>query len=353
MQLSQTLKQRWQKQLSLELYLKEGLFVIKSQYAIVIFLVWAVFIYGPAAVMAADDVVQDDAMAHIKPAAKPYAKSYVGDMITKKAAYEDTLIDIARVNNLGFVEMRAANPNLDPWIPGEGATIVIPARHLLPDADKSGIVINLPEMRLFFFPADGSEPVTHPIGVGRIGLETPTGSTQVMRKKVGPTWYPTQRMRDEDPSLPEYIKPGSNNPLGTHALYLGWPSYALHGTNKPYGIGRRVSSGCIRLLPEDIVTLFDKVEVGTKVEVVNQPVKAGWIDDVLYVEAHPNLEQSNAMEENGGMPSYELSKDELALVLKVAGEYQSLINWEQLREVVRRRQGYPVAIALRESKEEI
>ena len=338
--------------------------MIKSQFIIITALLWAVLLCGPAAVMAdqatsaqemeaEETLAKEDMAVPVKPAVKPYTKSYVGDMITHKAAYEDTLIDIARVNNLGFVEMRAANPHLDPWIPGEGATIVIPARHILPDADKEGVVINLPEMRLFFYPADGSEPITHPIGVGRTGLETPIGSTQVMRKKVGPTWYPTQRMRDEDPSLPEYIKPGSSNPLGTHALYLGWPAYALHGTNKPYGIGRRVSSGCIRLFPEDIVTLFDKVEVGTKVVTVNQPIKAAWIDDVLYVEAHPNLDQSNAMEENGGMPSYELSKEELALIMKTAGEHQSAINWEQLREVVRRRQGYPVAIAQRESKEEI
>lgn len=325
---------------------------MRAKHFIVTLLLGAAVICSPILAYAEDKKNSDETelTASVKPQVKPYIKPYVGDMFTHEAVFEDTLIDLARLNNLGFVEIRAANPFLDPWIPGAKAKIVVPSRHLLPDTAKKGIVINLPEMRLYFFPKDGSKPITHPIGVGRIGLETPLGKTQVMRKKVGPTWYPTQRMRDEDPTLPEFIKPGSSNPLGTHALYLGWPAYAVHGTNKPFGIGRRVSSGCIRLFPEDIVTLFDKVEEGTDVEVVNQPVKAAWIEDILYVEAHPNLDQSNMIEENGGFPTYEFSKEEMDIILKVAGEDQEVINWEQLREVIRRRQGFPVAVGIRETQ---
>lgn len=281
------------------------------------------------------------------PTTKPYTKDYIGDMQVHRSVYEDTLIAIARQNNLGFVEMRAANPYLDPWIPGANKRIVVPARHLLPKADRKGVVINLPEMRLYHFPDDGTEPVTHPIGVGRIGLETPLGTTTVTRKKVGPTWFPTDRMREEDPTLPKSIRPGSKNPLGTHALYLGWPEYAIHGTNRPFGIGRRVSSGCIRLYPEDIVKFYDRIEVGTQVTVVNQPIKAGWIDNVLYVEAHPNLEQSNEIEENGGLPSYTVSDDEMKIIFEAAGDHADAINWYQLREVIRRRQGFPVAVAVK------
>ncbi len=297
-----------------------------------------------------------DKTAEAKPEKKSvtkgsYEKSYVGNMQIYTAAYEDTLIDIARRNNLGFVEMRSANPFIDPWIPGAGTKITIPSRHILPDAKKEGVVINLPEMRIYYFPKDGSAPITHPIGVGRVGLETPTGSTKVLRKTIGPTWRPTARMRKEDPNLPEAIKAGSSNPLGTHAMYLGWPSYAIHGTNKPFGIGRRVSSGCIRLYPEDIVTLFDEVQVSDPVTVVNQPIKAGWIDDILYIEVHADLDQSNAIEESGGFPTYDVKKEDLALIRNLIKEENVNVDWFQIREAIRRRQGYPIPIAVKHSED--
>lgn len=279
--------------------------------------------------------------------AKLYGKPYIGEMKTHKTVYEDTLINLARQNNLGFVEMRAANPQVDPWLPGEDKELVIPAMHLFPDAPREGIVINLPEMRLFAFFDDGREPVTHPLGVGRVGLSTPMGTTEVVRKRIGPTWRPTARMREEDPSLPEQIPPGSDNPLGTHALYLGWPQYAIHGTNRPYGIGRRVSSGCIRLYPENIVTFFDKIEVGTPVRVVDQPVKAAWIDGALYIEAHPSLTQADYVEQHGGIPPYEMTRKDMGLIIKTAGDAYDSLDWQKIRAVIRERKGYPVAVAKR------
>ncbi|MEM6781535.1 MAG: L,D-transpeptidase family protein, partial [Pseudomonadota bacterium] len=213
--------------------------------------------------------------------AATYDRDYVGEMEVHTAVFEDTLVHLARWNDLGFVEMMAANPELDPWIPGAGAKVILPKQHLLPDAPRKGIVINLPEMHLFFFPEDGSAPTVHSIGIGREGLNTPIGKTTVTRKKAGPTWRPTARMREEDPSLPAVVPPGPENPLGTHALYLGFPQYLIHGTNKPYGIGRRISSGCIRMYPETIRELFDRVPVGTPVNIVDQPIKVGWIDDKM------------------------------------------------------------------------
>ena len=186
-----------------------------------------------------------------------YDENYIGDMETYTAVYEDTLVHLARKNDLGFVEMRAANPNLDPWIPGEGAEVILPKRHLLPETEREGIVINLPEMRIYAYLNGDSAPYTYPIGVGREGLGTPTGQTSIVRKKEGPIWHPTERMREEDPELAASVLPGPDNPMGTHALYLGWPTYAMHGTNRPFGIGRRVSSGCIRLYPEDIAMLVN------------------------------------------------------------------------------------------------
>lgn len=276
-----------------------------------------------------------------------YDKPYIGEVIEYTAKHEDTFVHLARDYNLGFTEMRAANPYVDPWLPGKGTKLILPARHLLTDADREGVVINLPEMRLYAFINGDDAPTTFPIGVGREGLNTPEGQTSVVRKKDGPTWTPTPRMRREDPELKPFYPPGPDNPLGTHALYLGWPTYAIHGTNKPFGIGRRISSGCIRMYPEDIVALFDMIPVGTKVQVVNQPIKLAWIDDRLYLEAHPELEQAIQMEEYGQVTSPKLSEKDLKRIIKSAGVYEEKLRWPAIRMAIKERHGYPVEIARR------
>jgi L,D-transpeptidase ErfK/SrfK len=280
----------------------------------------------------------------------PYNKNYIGETTTHIAGDDDIFVDLARKNGLGYVEMRAANPGIDPWLPGKDQEIVIPSRHLLPDAPKEGIVINLPEMRLYFFPEDGGEPSAYSIGIGREGFDTPTGRTVITSKKENPEWRPTKRMREEDPALPKVVPPGPENPLGTHALYLGWPQYRIHGTNKPYGIGRRVSSGCIRLYPEGIVDLYAKVKKGMPVTVVDQPVKAAWIENILFVEAHPTTEQANSVEIKGFTPTYRLEERDLRMLLRIAGKYTDKINWPVLRRAIRERRGYPVAIANKHEK---
>jgi len=277
--------------------------------------------------------------------AAAYDLPYVGDVKKYKAAAKDTLVHIAREHALGFVEMRAANPYVDPWLPGEGTELIMPARHILPDAPREGIVINLPEMRLYAFVNGSDAPSTFPLGIGREGLETPIGQTSVVRKAEGPTWRPTPRMRKEDPELPVSVPAGPENPLGTHALYLGWPTYAIHGTNKPYGIGRRVSSGCIRLYPENIKELYAMVPTGTMVTVVNQPIKLAWIDERLYLEAHPDMQQAIQMEETGQVYRARMSNEDLQIILKAAGEFQNKLHWPVIREVMRDRPGYPVMIA--------
>lgn len=274
-----------------------------------------------------------------------YDKPYIGEEGIYIAKEEDTLVKIARAFTLGYVEMRAANQYVDPWLPGEGNELVLPSWHLLPDAPKEGIVINLPEMRLYAFINGNKEPYTFPLGIGREGLETPVGTTKVVRKKDGPSWRPTKRMRREDPNLPEVVLPGPNNPLGTHALYLGWPTYAIHGTDKPYGIGRRISSGCIRLYPENIKELFKLIPVDTKVTVLDQPVKLAWIDDVLYMEAHPNMDQAIQMEETGQVYSTKVRNDDLQDIVKFAGEFKNRLHWATIRTAIRERSGRPVMIA--------
>ena len=279
-----------------------------------------------------------------------YDKPYVGDTINYRADYRDTFVYIARDYKLGYVEMRAANPGVDPWIPGEGTKLVLPTRHILPDAPRKGVVINLPEMRLYYYQDANQPPITYPIGIGREGLDTPLGVTKVARKVAGPTWTPTARMRREDPKLPAVEPPGPNNPMGTHALYLGFPLVAIHGTNRAFGIGRRISSGCIRLYPEDIISLYNQVPVGTQVNVVDQPLKLAWIGDELFLEAHPAVENAIMLEETGSMPAPKLRPDDMERIIKAAGAYKDNLHWSAIRTAVKERRGYPVSIARRDGK---
>lgn len=272
-------------------------------------------------------------------------QSYVGDMEEYRTKSEDdTLIEIAYRENLGYVELRAANPSLDPWLPGDNKKVILPKRHLLPNAPQDDIVINLGEMRLYYFPKN--KPVqTYPLGIGREGLLTPKGTTTVTRKKEKPTWSPTDRMRREKPELPVTVPPGPDNPMGSAALYLGWPLYAIHGTNTPWGIGRRVSSGCLRMYNEDITKLYDQIAVGTKVTVVDQPVKTAWIDGKFYIEAHPNAYQSDKIVNTYEDIDYEVSEGELSAILKAAGANKDDIDWKEVRKALRHRPGYPIAVS--------
>jgi len=222
----------------------------------------------------------------------------VGKVQIISAEYEDTLSDIARRFNLGYEEIVSANPDVDPWLPGEGTRIVIPTQFVLPDAPREGIVINLAAMRLFYYPPakDGElqRVITHPVGIGRLNWKTPEGVTRITVKDENPVWIPTPSIhreyaRNGEP-LPKVVPPGPDNPMGTHVLRLGWPAYAIHGTNKPPSIGLRGSFGCIRMYPEDIVGIFNAVSVGIPVRVVNQPRLFGWRGDELYFQAYPILE---------------------------------------------------------------
>ena len=275
--------------------------------------------------------------------------THIGEMSTIKTKYEDTLVHIARKNNLGFIDIRAANPTLDPWIPGDGAEVVIPNMHLMPDAKQDGIVINLPEMRLYYFSGGNVEPVSYGIGIGRDGLETPTGITKVVRKQEGPTWTPTQRMLDEDPELKPFYPAGPENPLGTHAMYLDWPLYRIHGTNKPYGIGRRVSSGCIRMYPEGIVDIYGKIKNGTRVNVLNQPIKARWIGDEFYIEATPSIEDANNLEKGVALGKRNVSQDDIAYIRSKAGVSADQMDWDMIRDVINSRLGYPIKVGSKTS----
>lgn len=222
----------------------------------------------------------------------------IGALQRVRAHQEDTLSDIARRFNVGYEEIVAANPNVDPWLPGAATDVIIPSQWVLPETHRKGIVINLAAMRLFYFPpVKKDEPqrvITHPVGIGRIEWKTPQGKTRVAAKAEAPTWIPTAAIRREhekegDP-LPASVPPGPDNPMGSHVLRLGWPEYAIHGTNKPASIGMRGTHGCLRMYPEDISSLYDKVAVDTPVTVVNEPYLVGFRNETLFLQSYPVLE---------------------------------------------------------------
>jgi len=224
----------------------------------------------------------------------------VGETQVLFTRYENTFAALAREYNLGYEELRHANPGVDHWLPGEGTPVFLPTQSIIPDVPREGIVLNLPSMRLLYFTqqdADETEKrsmvTSYPVGIGREGWATPTGAATVTQKARDPVWYPPASVRAEhaelgDP-LPSVVPPGPDNPLGHFAMALSMPGYLIHGTNKPSGVGMRVSHGCIRLYPEDIEALFERVPSGTPVTIIDQPVLVGWHNGDLYLEVHQPL----------------------------------------------------------------
>lgn len=221
----------------------------------------------------------------------------VGDTTQVTVKVGETLSDIGIRYDIGYYEMLLANPQLDPVRPLPlQAKVIIPSQFILPPGPRQGIVINLAEYRLYFFPPNTHKVVTVPVGIGREGWNTPVGITKVIMKEQDPIWRPTENVRAEAAKngtpIPMQFPPGNGNPLGRHILRLGWPTYLIHGTNRKDGVGSRVSAGCIRLMPEDIASLYDQIPVGTSVRVINEPLKIGRANGQLLIEIHsPLMEQ--------------------------------------------------------------
>ncbi len=272
----------------------------------------------------------------------PPASALIGMPATYVTEEQDTLLDIAHDHDVGYVAIRAANPGIDPWLPGAGKLVTLPTQHVLPDAPHRGIVINLPELRLYYYPAKG-EIRTFPIGIGGESKETPVGRTQIASKRPHPVWVPTKSEHEEEPDLPASVGPGPDNPMGDYALYLGWQGYAMHGTNKPYSIGRRDSHGCIRLYPEDIEWLYREAAIGTPVTVVNQPAKLGWSGGELYLEVNPTEDDVDALETEG-VPNSSEGIDADDLVAKAAGADLSRLDWYTIHLAEIRRDGVPIQV---------
>ena len=264
------------------------------------------------------------------------------------ASKDEDLLDIARRFDLGQNEIIRLNPDVDRWMPEAGTHIQLQSERLLPDAPRAGLVLNLPEFRLYFFPKPQSDElssvITHPISIGRQDWDTPLGRTTIVQKKENPTWTPPESIKKEhaakgDP-LPDVVPAGPNNPLGLFAMRLGIPGYLIHSTNKPYGVGLRVSHGCIRMYPEDISTLFPIIKVGEPVTIVNQAVKVGWAGDSLYIEIHPPLE--NHQSDN-------LLDIALDLIEQANDNVLPVLDGAALRSALTEQQGLPIKIYERSS----
>lgn len=264
----------------------------------------------------------------------------VGELRRARVGSGDTLLDIARRYEVGYHAIVSANPEVDVWLPKEGTEVLVPSRYLLPEAPREGVVVNVAARRLFYFqPAgeDGRQRVlTYPVAIGREGWTTPLGPTRVIAKHEQPSWRVPASIRAEhakrgDP-LPAVVPPGPGNPLGDHALRLQPSSYLIHGTNKPYGTGMRVTHGCLQLYPEHMAELYAMTGIGTPVHIVNQPYLAGRRDGVVFFEAHAPVEDHGG---EGAQPRQ--------IVRQQAGK--ASIDWSRVDEYARLQPAYPLPVS--------
>ncbi len=258
---------------------------------------------------------------------------------------DETLLDVALRYTLGQTEIIKLNPKVDRWLIKKGEVVRLPNRRVLPDTPRNGITLNISEFRMYYYPpGQKSEVMSFAHGIGRQDWKTPLGKTSVIRKVKDPAWHPPESIRREhaamgDP-LPEIVPPGPHNPLGTRALYLNLPGeYRIHGTDidKIFGIGMQITHGCVRMYPDDVEALYEVVPVGTPVYIVKQPIKVGWLENVLYIEAHPDLEG----EEMGQQQRYETA---LRLIQKTTGEETPDFDQKALNQALTDLDGEPVAI---------
>jgi L,D-transpeptidase ErfK/SrfK len=270
------------------------------------------------------------------------AHTLIGSTRFYQVQSNDTFLDIARYEDLGYNEIIEANPGVDPWVPPPGQVVLLPTEFALPDAEFKGLVINIPEMRLYYFHPGAQDTMivnTFPVGLGRDDWRTPEGKFRIKGKAVNPTWVLPESIKEEHrrdgKPAPDFIAGGApDNPLGKYRLELTLPLYGIHGTDIPWGVGMQVSHGCIRLYPEDIERLFPTVPVGTAGEFVYQPVKVGVRDGHIYVEVHKDIYQM--------LPGP--YREAMRLLEKMG--WQSRVDMDRLQRAVVEQSGVPMDVSL-------
>jgi len=266
----------------------------------------------------------------------------IGEVGAIETRENDTLSDIARHFGLGYNDITNANVGLSAWTPKAGSRVILPLQFILPDAPRKGIVLNLANMRMFYYPAKQRDKVfTYPVGIGRDGWNTPMGLTSVAVKTANPTWHvPPSIQREHEEKgqpLPSAVRAGPDNPLGLFAMRLAIPSYLIHGTNKPYGIGMQVSHGCVQMYPEDIEVMFKKTSVGTPVRIVHQPYLTAWQNGMLYLEANNPLENWSANKSK-------LKAQAVKELRKISKQHKVSVDWDKVDRVVERADGIPTPV---------
>lgn len=279
----------------------------------------------------------------------PENDDIVGALRTVHTQHDDTLIDIAKHYGLGYEAIRAANPKVDAWLPGEGTSVALPNMYLLPDSPRQGIVVNVAEMRLYYYPQHRSEEVeVYAISIGRGDWSTPLTATKVVTKIEDPVWFPPKSIRDEHAAkgktLPFRVPAGPNNPLGKYVIQLDLPGYFIHGTDKSFGIGMQVTHGCMRMYPQDIKSLTFDVPNGTGVQIVNQRYKAGWLKGDLYLEVHPPLD-SDSKSADQDFKQEQLAKQMTKTLIKATTRYEDYkIDWDKVELARKESRGVPVFV---------
>jgi L,D-transpeptidase ErfK/SrfK len=294
----------------------------------------------------------------------PAGYDVIGAVSTITARKEDTLVDIARRHGLGYQDIVRANPEVNIWVPGEGTEVILPTQYVLPPGPRVGVILNLAEYRLYYFPkakqGEAAYVMTYPISIGRMDWETPLGKTSVISKVRKPSWYVPKSVLAEHEAngnpLPRIVPPGPDNPLGEYAMRLGLPGYLIHGTNRPAGVGMRVTHGCIRMFPEDIEFLFGKIDLNTAVRIINEPIKMGWSGNDLVMEVHPVLEvvmpeaADEVMDENAEEPLEVVVeiREPLTYVterfIETTAERAGQLDWQLVEQLVNRSEGIPTSV---------
>lgn len=266
----------------------------------------------------------------------------IGTTRIVETKYKDTFADLGTANDLGYLEMVAANPGIDPWLPGNATKVVLPTHYILPSGPREGIVINLAEYRLYYYPKDKNIVYTYPLGIGREGWGSPIANTRITAKISNPAWYPPKSIREEHAAegdfLPAIVPPGPDNPLGPYKLTLSLSGYLIHGSNKKFGIGMRVSHGCFRMLNPNVIELASMAPVGTPVRIINEPYKFGISNGDVYLEAHTPLD------DQGNLSVVDKHTEVINILLKQEDLQNMRLDWDKVRRVVAEETGLPAVI---------
>lgn len=279
--------------------------------------------------------------------AQPYELTEGSDLFGELGAYtttpDDTLLKVAEVNKLGFIELTAANPGIDPWLPGPDVTLVLPTLYLLPRVKRAGIVLNLPEQRLYQFLPEGRVQ-SFPVVAGNLVCEPEPGQTVIEQRRREPSWRPTAAVRAKRPDLPVVVPPGPRNPLGKYALDLALPGKIIHGARRPFSDRAGKGHGCIQLYTDDMAVLYDASRKGMEVAVIDQPIKLGWSNGELYLEVHPTREQGVDLSGLRRMRYVQVPGFD-TLLAEAAGSDLDRVDLVLARKLLRERKGIPVKIS--------